>query len=108
MAALVDGRLTSYAAGHDMETAKGVFVEVKFSKLNEPVPGVPTRRWNWSKPLGHMDKGKKYDLLLLIGEADARFPEQYEDDAPYAFFMVPYADVASLCKKAVRLVVKSA
>lgn len=93
---IINGKLTSYAEGHDLETPTGVLIEVKFSKLNEPVKGSSTRRWNWSKPLGHLDKGKRYDLLLLVGESDERYPEQYERGVPYAFFVVPYEDVRSL------------
>lgn len=96
VANVVDGRLTAYRSGHDVETENGAKIEVKFSKLNEPVKGRPTRRWNWSKPIGHMDKGKEYDYLLLLGEADERFPEQYEEGVPYVCFLLPYGDVRSV------------
>lgn len=73
-----------------------IIVEMKFSKLNTPVAGSATRRWNWSKPLGWKDKGKRYDLLVLVGEKDPRYPEQYVDDAPYVFFVVPYDRVPEI------------
>ena len=93
VAQLTDGELTSFAAEHDIVIGGSVTVEVKFSKLNTPVAGSTTRRWNWSKPLGWKDKGKSFDFLILVGEKDVRFPNQYLDDSPYIFFLVPRSRV---------------
>ena len=89
VARLAGGVLTKFAAQHDVTLPNEVTIEVKYSKLNTPVIGRDTRRWNWSKPLGWKDKGKDYDLLILVGEKDPRFPDQYLDDTPYVYFMIP-------------------
>ena len=97
IASLTGGELTSFAAEHDVELGSNVKLEVKFSKLNTPVAGSSTRRWNWSKPMGWKDKGKDYDFLLLVGDKDKRFPTQYKDSSPYVFFLIPIAMVPSIC-----------
>ena len=61
--------------------------------------GSPTRRWSWSKPLGYRDKGKDYDYLILIGEKDNRFPDQYLDTSAYVCFFIPKQDVETLMFK---------
>ena len=99
VAQLTGGALTQYAAQHDVVLPNSVRVEVKFSKLNKPAPGSTTRRWNWSKPLGWRDKGKDFDFLLLIGEKDHRFPEQYLDKSPYVFFLIPKGHVQEVATK---------
>lgn len=95
VAEVTEGRLTSFAAQHDITLGSKITIEVKFSKLNVPNLGSPTRRWNWSKPLGYKDKGKSYDFLVLIGDKDLRFPDQYVDDSPYVYFLIPKGDVPS-------------
>jgi len=96
VATLTGGLLSSFAEKYDVKIGGEVTIEVKFSKLNAPVPGRSTRRWNWSKPLGYKDKGKTFDFLVLIGEKDDRFPNQYLDDSPYIFFLVPKEDVPNI------------
>lgn len=72
-------------------------IEVKFSKLHSPEKSaLSTRRWSWSKPRGWLDKGKDYDFLLLLGEKDHRFTDQYLDDMPYVVFLVPAAKVPAI------------
>jgi hypothetical protein len=93
---ITGGTLGAYADAHDVTVGGKTKIEVKFSKLNSPVPGSSTRRWNWSKPLGWKDKGKDYDFLLLVGEKDQRFEDQYYAGAPYVFFMVPRHYVPSI------------
>lgn len=96
---LTGGMLTKYAEKYDVALPNLATVEVKHSKLNIPVHGSSTRRWNWSKPLGHLDKGKEYDFLILLGEKDERYPEQYVDDSPFVCFLVPRDIVPSLSTK---------
>jgi len=93
---LVEGVSTSYAASYDIRTSTGLKIEVKYSKLNQPMKVAPTMRWNWSKPLGWLDKGKDYHFLLLIGEKDHRYSEQYLDCTPYVYFLVPIDEVPSV------------
>lgn len=93
---LVEGESTSYAASYDIRTADGLKIEVKYSKLNQPMKLAPTLRWNWSKPLGWLDKGKDYHFLLLIGEKDTRYLKQYLDNTPYVYFLVPIDEVSSV------------
>ena len=95
---LVGGKLTSFAESFDI-TAGKCKIEVKYSNLGIPVQGSATRRWSWSKTLGWKDKGKDYDYLILIGEKDYRFPDQYLDTAPYVCFFIPRKDVEMLMFK---------
>lgn len=97
VAKLTGGELTSFAAEHDVVVAGDIKIEVKQSKLNTPVRGSSTRRWNWSRPLGWKDKGKSYDFLLLVGDKDKRYPHQYKDSSPYVFFLVPKEHVPRIC-----------
>lgn len=96
IAKLSGGKLTELNAPYDISVGSSVKVEVKFSKLNCPHRG-ETRRWQWSKPLGWKDKGKDYDFLLLVGDKDQRFAEQYPpDNSPYVFFLIPHSQVADI------------
>lgn len=99
VAQLTGGVVTSYAESYDIHTINGLRVEVKFSKLNQPMKVAPTRRWNWSKPLGWLDKGKDYHYLLLIGEKDPRYFDQYPDSTPYIYFLVPIESVPVVMNK---------
>lgn len=87
------GLATKLNAQFDITVGDDVKLEVKYSKLNVPARSPATKRWSWSKPLGWLDKGKDYDFLLLVGEKDPRFPQQYLDDAPYVVFLIPIAQV---------------
>jgi hypothetical protein len=96
---LVAGRLTSFARSYDIKAGKHR-IEVKYSNLGRAERKKPkTLRWSWSKPLGWKDKGKNYDYLVLIGEKDYRFPDQYLDDTPYVCFFIARDDVESLAYK---------
>ena len=99
---LVGGKLTSFAESYDIAAGK-YKIEVKYSNLGIPVHGSPTRRWSWSKPLGWKDKGKIYDYLILIGEKDNRFPDQYLDTTPYVCFFILRQDVESMMFKGVSI-----
>jgi hypothetical protein len=99
VAQLTDGTITSYAESYDVRTRDGLRLEVKFSKLNQPMKVAPTLRWNWSKPLGWLDKGKDYHYLLLIGEKDPRYLDQYPDGSPYVYFLVPIQSVSVVMNK---------
>lgn len=96
VSALAGGELTAYRTGFDVLVGGKTKVEVKFSNLRTPVAGSPTRRWQWFKPLGERDYGKDYDLLLLLGDKDDRFANQYLDTSPYVFFLVPRAVVPDM------------
>ncbi|MBI5659262.1 MAG: hypothetical protein HZC43_06870 [Nitrosomonadales bacterium] len=99
IAKAIDGSVTSYAEGYDVLTTDGRRIEVKFSKLNQPVKHVSTKRWNWSKPLGSMDRGKEYEYLLLIGEKDERYSHDSIDASPYVYFLIPNKSVSRLMDK---------
>lgn len=96
VAKITSGIKGAYAASHDLIVGKTIKIEVKFSKLNTPVQGTSTKRWNWSKPLGWKDKGKDYNFLLLVGDKDSRFLNQYLDDSPYVFFLIPRKKVIDI------------
>lgn len=96
---LTAGVLTKFAEQYDICLGNKITIEVKFSKLNSPVLGSNTKRWNWSKPLGWKDKGKEFDFLLLVGDKDLRYPNQYLDDSPYVYFLVPRKHVPEIMTK---------
>lgn len=99
VAKLVGGSATSYSDSYDVTTSTGLRIEVKYRKLNQPMKSSHTRRWNWSKPLGWLDKGKDYHYLLLIGEKDLRHLDQYPDKTPYVYFLIPIAHVPEVMVK---------
>lgn len=89
---------TTLNAPHDALLSGEVKIEIKFSQLNTPNPRAPeTKRWTWNKPMGWLDKGKDYDYLVLVGEKDHRFPDQYIDQSPYVAFAIPSAVVPGIC-----------
>ena len=92
---LTNGQATAYAEKFDVELENSLTIEVKFSKLNIPVKGEKTLRWNWSKPLGQYDKGKEYDFLVLLGEKDDRYMQQYYEGV-YVAFLIPKSAVGEL------------
>ncbi|MBL5979371.1 hypothetical protein JAO85_19005 [Comamonas sp. NyZ500] len=96
-----NGAATSYTASHDFITETGIKVEIKYSKLNQPNKRSPTKRWNWGKPLGWLDKGKDYDFLLLIGEKDHRYAVDFLDKSPYVYFLLPIVAVPEVMSKGV-------
>jgi len=96
VAQLTEGTLTPYAEQHDLLVGSQVKIEVKFSKLNTPNLTSNTRRWNWGKPLGLFDQGKEFDFLVLVGEKDWNFPEQYLDSEPYVYILLHNNDVAKV------------
>ena len=91
VAQLTGGVLTGYAESHDVSVTNGDRLEVKYSHLNDPNRS-KTRRWNWNSPLGRRDE-KDYSFLILVGEKDPRFEDQYPPDLAFVFFLVPRADV---------------
>jgi hypothetical protein len=92
------GTTTPHTMPHDI-AASGETIEVKYAKLSRPVQGRPTLRWQWNKIYGERG-GKAYTSLLLIGEADPRFREDYLDpDSPYVLFLIPFSEARSLCIK---------
>lgn len=82
LATLTGGAISKYAESHDISLPGKATIEVEFSKLNTPVKCAKTRCWNWSKILGWKDKGKDFDFMLLIGEKDPRYLDQYIDSSP--------------------------
>lgn len=97
-----NGSVTIHNAAHDVETAVGlVRLEIKYSGLNVAVRnrelgGRETRRWAWSKPFGESSK-KKYDRLILVGDKDPRYIDQYQGiDCPYVLFDVPFSEILPL------------
>lgn len=70
--------------------------EVKYSGLNIPYKDAVTRRWSWQKILGEFGN-KKYDRLILIGEKDERFLDEYGDkNCPWVIFDVPFKHVSKV------------
>jgi hypothetical protein len=89
---------TQLNASFDLTSKVGLKIEVKLSKLHTPAKAAPnTKRWTWTKPMGWLDKGKDYDYLILLGEKDLRYQDQYLDDSPYVAFIVPLGDVPAIC-----------
>ena len=98
---LVSGQLTSFNAPHDIETKTGLKIEVKYSSLGlaNRKNTVTTKRWVWKSVFGGNGK-KEYDHLILIGDCDDRFQDQYLDTkSPYVIFDMPYNEVMDLSTK---------
>jgi hypothetical protein len=91
IAKLTDGVRTGYKDPHDVTVKGGARLEVKYSHVNAP-NGSKTRRWNWHSVLGSANN-KAYDYLVLMGEKDPRYDDQYPDDLEFVFFLVPRLDV---------------
>jgi hypothetical protein len=94
VAELTGGELTRYKDRHDVTTKSGHRLEVKLSHLNRPASS-KTKRWNWDRILG-LNETKEYDFLVLTGEKDERYKEQYPPCLPYVFFLVPRRDVPAI------------
>ncbi|MBT1062350.1 hypothetical protein KJY73_02140 [Bowmanella sp. Y26] len=92
---LISGTVTEFNAPHDIETKSGLLIEVKISKLNfaNRKQTSTTKRWSWKNIFGSGGQ-KKYDRLILIGEADERHLASYlEPDSSYVIFDIGYDDV---------------
>lgn len=105
IAKLTGGYLTEYATKHDVTLKNQVKIEVKYSNHREitnsnqrPKP----HRWAWNKPEGHHNRGKDYDFLLLVGNKDYRFTEDYLDSSPFIYILIPVAVVKKINSKTVR------
>jgi hypothetical protein len=98
---VTQGMMTKYAERYDVKLRNEITLEVKYSKLNTPVSTSPTRRWNWGRPLGS-GNGKVYDFLVLLGEKDWRFQDQWVDESPYMTFLIPFASVPLLMSEGKR------
>ncbi|MBD7942492.1 hypothetical protein [Brevundimonas guildfordensis] len=94
VAAWVGGEVAAnYKDGHDVVASNGALIEVKFSKLNTPVKGKPTRRWNWANITGGEAANKDCDFIVLVGEADPRFADLPLIDNLYVAFCIPHEHV---------------
>lgn len=91
IATLTGGVRTGYKDPHDVTVTGGARLEVKYSHLNEPSKS-KTKRWNWHSVLGSANN-KEYEYLVLVGEKDARYDDQYPPDLPVVCFLVPRSDV---------------
>lgn len=101
VASWVAGLRTSGNAAFDVD-AGGCRLEVKLSALGVAVrarassPELRTLRWTWGKVFGESGR-KKYDRLVLIGDADNRHMAQYRDPGSlFVVFEVPFEDVRSV------------
>ncbi len=94
VATLTGGVLTGYKDPHDVTVTTGARLEVKYSHMNSPNPSA-TRRWNWHSVLG-MSNNKKYEYLVLVGEKDPRYYDQYPAELSCVFFLVPRSEVDNI------------
>ena len=86
----------SIVASYDLRSASGARIEVKYSRLSTPNKSASTRRWVWSRPLGATDS-KRFDRLILVGEVDPRYIDQYIDPSPlYVIFDIPFSSIPLL------------
>jgi hypothetical protein len=93
---IVSGVSSSRGSDYDVITKDDqVRLEIKYSSLL-PMRGKDTCRWAWTKIFGESGT-KRFNRLILVGEADDRFRSQYKDpSAPYIFFDVPPLAAARL------------
>jgi hypothetical protein len=94
IANLTGGVTTGYKDPHDITVESGARLEVKFSHMNVPNNSA-TKRWNWHSVLGSA-QNKKYDYLVLVGEKDLRYEDQYPANLAFVFFLVPRSDVDNI------------
>lgn len=93
---VTNGILTAYAASFDITAANGATIEVKKAAPSKSEAGRPSARWQWGKVLGESGS-KRFDFLLLVGEADERFQHLYRDPlSPFIAFCVPFSEVLSI------------
>lgn len=88
---LTGGVPTGYKDPHDVTLKGGTRLEVKYSHVNAPNRS-KTRRWNWHSVLGSANN-KVYDYLVLVGEKDPRYDDQYPAGLASVIFLVPRSDV---------------
>lgn len=89
VAQMTGGKRTGrYKELYDITTENGTRIEVKLSKVDK------TKRWVWDNILGR----KEYDYLVLAGEKDKRWLEQYPK-LEYVFFLVPRNAVTDVNSK---------
>ena len=95
---LIGGASRHYGSHYDIKV--GAYkIEVKYSKVNRPNSQYPqSGRWNWSNI--KVARGS-YHFLVLLGEKDVSFPDQYLDTdttpyGKYVCFFIPWEDVAEL------------
>jgi hypothetical protein len=96
IAKIVGGRTTSYATSHDVEARDGSLIEVKRSKLCIWDKRSGSMKWQWAKLFGESGK-KKFDYIILVGDADPRYKVHYKDkNSPYVLFCVPFREIEGL------------
>jgi hypothetical protein len=97
IAQLLSGKTARPGANYDVEASNGLtHIEVKYSSLLKVMEARPIKRWVWTKLFGELGN-KKYDRLLLIGDADHRFAKTYSDPtSPYVIFDLPYSDAIEI------------
>ena len=88
VAALTGGVLTGYGVPHDVLVKSGERIEVKKARVRVEEGG--NRRWIWHRLLGKKIT-KRYEWLVLVGEKDHIHFEQYPEELPWVFFLVPQA-----------------
>ncbi len=92
---LAKGLTTGHNDSIDVTSVGGIRIEVKMANLNLAVKGraSETLRWAWAQILG-IGGNKTFDRLILLGEKDKRFLNEYLDRAcPYIIFDIPFADL---------------
>lgn len=92
---IAKGTTTKRGAPYDIRMHYGAKVEVKYSRITEPKPGSPTKRWVWSGLLGERD-GKNYDILVLIGDKDGEYHNFEEDDSNFVYFILNKDDIRKM------------
>lgn len=93
---ILKGKMTALTASEDVILKDGKLVEVKYSRLNNPHRAATTKRWSWSRLFGNGGQ-KRYDYVVLVGEKDERWSDQYRDPlSPFVIFSVPFESVLDL------------
>jgi hypothetical protein len=98
IAELTGGDKANHHDPHDVLLKNGLRLQAKYSHLNKPNLS-KTKRWNWGKPLGLLDRTGDYDFLVLVGEKDNRYESQYPADSRYVLFLVPREEVLRVANR---------
>lgn len=97
---LLQGKKSSGNASYDLLLKNGAQVEVKYSKLNQPMKNASPAsfRWTWHSLLSGNVRAKKYSYIILIGENNGPYRIN-NDRANYTYFFLTRRQINNIVDK---------
>jgi len=92
---IAKGTSTKRGTPYDIKLHNGLKVEVKYSRVTEPVHGSTCRRWVWNGVIGEKH-AKDYDILVLIGEKDGEYHKFEDDNSNFVYFILKKDDIRKM------------